>query len=307
VSHEHAHKHDHGDFASLRRKNTSALISVVCLSAGFMVIELLAGIYSGSLALIADSGHMLSDVAGVILALLAIWFASRPASTGMTYGYYRTEILAAFINGVLLLAVSGFILWEAYRRISSPTEILTTPVLITAIAGLVVNVISAKILAGGSKESLNLKGAYLEVLSDLLASAAVIISTLIIVFTGWRIIDPIISAFIGAMILPRTWLLLRECVEILLEGAPSHINLQKLQEELLAVPGVHAVHDLHVWTITSGKYSMSGHVLLKANASPEIVLSLINETLRDKFDLNHTTVQVEVAECRPEKADICPI
>jgi cobalt-zinc-cadmium efflux system protein len=307
VSHEHAHKQDHGDFASLRRKNTSALISVVCLSAGFMVIELLAGIYSGSLALIADSGHMLSDVAGVILALLAIWFASRPASTGMTYGYYRTEILAAFINGVLLLAVSGFILWEAYRRISSPTEILTTPVLITAIAGLVVNVISAKILAGGSKESLNLKGAYLEVLSDLLASGAVIISTLIIMFTGWRIIDPIISAFIGVMILPRTWLLLRECVEILLEGAPSHINLQKLQEELLAVPGVHAVHDLHVWTITSGKYSMSCHVLLKPNASPEIVLSLINETLRDKFDLNHTTVQVEVAECRPEKADICPI
>ncbi len=307
MSHEHEHTHDHNDFAGLRRKNTSALITVACLSAGFMLIELWAGVYSGSLALIADSGHMLSDVAGVLLALLAIWFASKPASTGMTYGYYRTEILAAFLNGVLLLAVSSFILWEAYRRFSSPPEILTTPVLITGIAGLAVNLISAKILAGGSKESLNLKGAYLEVLSDLLASGAVIIGTVIIMFTGWRVIDPVISALIGVMIVPRTWLLLRECVDILMEGAPSHIDLGKLHDELCAVAGVQAVHDLHVWTITSGKYSMSGHVVLNADASAETVLGLINETLREKFELNHTTVQVEIAECRPEKADVCQI
>ena len=243
-------------------RHAKALQWTLVLTASFLLVEVVAGIWTGSLALLADAGHMLTDVGGLAMALVAIRFAEKPATPEKTYGYYRVEILAALANAVALLVISIVILYEAYRRFLEPPDVLGKPMLVVAAAGLIVNLVGVWLLRRGSGESLNLKGAYFEVLSDTLGSAGVLVAALIVVTTGWRLADPVIGAGIGLFILPRTWMLLRQAVNILLEGTPPHVNLSEVETAMTEVPGVQRVHDLHVWTLTSGKYAMSGHAIV---------------------------------------------
>jgi cobalt-zinc-cadmium efflux system protein len=301
--HNHSHHHHHHD--AVRQRSKKAMITVLILSAIYMGVEVFAGLYTGSLALIADAGHMLSDVAALGLALFANWLAMRAPSNEKTYGYYRSEVLVALFNGALLLALSGYILVESVHRLMAPQEILSGTMLFVACGGLVLNLISMKLLAPSSEHSINARAAYLEVLGDMLGSAAVIGASILIWLTGWTFIDPIISGLIGLMIFPRTWSLLKECVHILMEGTPARIELNKLRAAITRVPGIVDLHDLHVWTLTSSKDAMSAHVLVSDDSDVDKVLSQITEIARNEFDLHHTTIQVERVACKA-KGDICP-
>ncbi len=297
------HAHDHKLLA--RAENKGKLLTVLFMTTGLMLAEVFVGITSNSLALLADAGHMLSDIGGLILALIAIWFSSKPATQSKTFGYYRSEILAGFINSIVLVGIAIFILYEAWQRFSSPPDVNTGPVLCLALIGIVVNVISLKILSSGSKSSLNMKAAYLEIMADMLGLVAVVISSIIIIFTGWHQADPLLSGCIALMILPRTWLLLSECTHILMEGTPSHINLSEMYTAISAIDGVKSIHDLHVWTLTSDHHAMAGHVIVNdKNAQPRI-LAEIKSVLLEKFEIHHSTVQLELDEQDLGKEDIC--
>ena len=232
------------------------------------------------------------------LALFAIWFASRPATSAKTYGYLRTEVLAALANAVVLLLITVYILYEAYQRFFAPPEVLSTPMLIVAVIGLGVNLISMRLLAAGSAESLNLKGAYFEVLADMLGSIGVIISALVIMFTGWTLADPIVGAAIGLFIVPRTWALLSQAVNILLEGTPTGMDMPKLDPGLRQIAGVVDLHDTHVWTITSGYDAMSCHLVIADGVDEQEVLLAAKEFLHESFGIEHTTIQIETAATR---------
>lgn len=284
--------------ASGSASNQSRLWLVFGLTGTYLMVEVVGGLVTGSLALLADAGHMLTDVGGLGLALLAIRFAKRPASPMRTYGYYRAEILAALANAVVLVLISFYVLYEAYQRFRSPPEIATRGMLIVAGFGFAVNLAGALILRSGASESLNLRGAYFEVLSDLLTSVGVLVAGIVILTTGSYLADPIISAGIGLFILPRTWVLLREAVGVLLEGVPSDVNLATVRETLGTTPGVSSVHDLHVWTLTSGVNALSVHVVPDASARHDDVLTAVHEQVEDKLadsNVKHVTVQVEPA------------
>ena len=278
-------------------RNKRRLAIVFGLTVTYLVVEVIGGLVTGSLALLADAGHMLTDVAGVGLALLAIKFAERPASPERTYGYYRVEILAALTNAVVLIGISLYILYEAYRRFLKPPEVESGLMLGVAAVGLGVNIIGIFILRKGSRESLNMKGAYFEVLSDMLTSIGVIVASIIMLTTGWYYADPLISAGIGLFILPRTWLLLKEAVGVLLEGTPSDVNLTALRESIAKVPGVAEVHDLHVWTLTSGVNAMSTHAVLIDDAHHDRVLQALRDLAKSNFKIDHVTVQLENEAC----------
>jgi cobalt-zinc-cadmium efflux system protein len=229
------------------------------------------------------------------LALLAIWFAEKPASPERTYGYYRVEILAALTNAVVLILISLYILYEAYERFKNPTEVESGWMLGVAAVGLVINIIGMYILRAGSKESLNMKGAYFEVLSDMLTSIGVIIAGIIMLTTGWYYADPIISAGIGLFILPRTWALLKDAVGVLIEGTPADVDLAKLRESLEKIEGVTSVHDLHIWSLTSGVNAMSVHAVLTNDDQHDAVLARVHEHCTKNFKISHVTVQTECA------------
>lgn len=266
-----------------------------------MVAEVIGSVITGSLALLADAAHMLTDAGGLALALLAIRFAARPATPQKTYGYLRAEILSAQANAVVLLLVTLYILYEAYQRFVSPPEILGGPMLAVAVVGLFVNFASMWLLAGGASESLNVRGAYFEVLSDMLGSLGVIAAALIVMLTGWRLADPIIAAGIGLFIVPRTWNLLKQVTNILLEGTPPEVDVALLERKLLAIPGVQAVHELHVWTITSGLDSMSGHIVVADMAEARRVLRAARAILAEEFNIDHVTIQMEDEALRAEE------
>lgn len=274
-------------------KNKRQLKIVVGLTGTYLVAEVVGGIWTGSLALLADAGHMLTDVGGLALALFAIYMAEKPANPRRTYGYYRTEILAALTNAVVLIGISFYILYEAYERFKQPPEVQTGVMLGVAMIGLVVNVIGLVLLRRRSSESLNMKGAYFEVVSDLLTSVGVIIAAIIMWATGWYYADPVISAGIGLFILPRTWKLLKEAVGVLLEGTPSDVNITEVRKALLEIPGIADVHDLHVWSITSGVNAMSVHVVKKESESNNSLLTPIRDKLKTDFSISHVTVQIE--------------
>jgi len=261
-----------------------------------MSAEVIGGLLTNSLALLADAGHMLTDVGGLGLAFLAISFAERPATAERTYGYYRVEILAALANAVVLIGISLFVLFEAYQRFLNPPVVQSIGVLTIALVGLAVNIVGVFILRAGAKESLNLKGAYFEVLSDMLASVGVIIAAVIMITTGWYYADPLISAAIGLFIFPRTWALLRDAVGVLLEGTPSDINMAKVRSALSEIGGVTEIHDLHVWSITSGMNALSVHAVLADGAGHDEVLKQIHDTCLSKFEIVHVTAQVEREE-----------
>lgn len=285
--------HSHGGGAGTAAgRHKSRLAAAFGLTFAFMLAEVIGGLWTGSLALLADAAHMLTDAGGLALALVAIRFAEKPATPQRTYGYVRMEILSALANAVVLL-LTLYILYEAYERFRNPPPILGGPMLAVAIVGLIVNLISMKLLAGGSSESLNVKGAYFEVLSDMLGSLGVIIAAVIVMATGWRLADPIVGAGIGLFIVPRTWILLKQAVHILMEGTPPEIDIALLEKSLLALPGVSAVHDLHVWTLTSGLDAMSAHIVVADMADSRATLVAANRLLADEFGLKHTTIQIE--------------
>ena len=276
-------------------RNKRQLTIVFAFTALYLVVEVIGGVLTGSLALLADAAHMLTDVAGLGLALFAIRFAERPATPERTYGYYRVEILSAVANAVVLIGISAYILYEAYQRFQDPPAVESLGMLGVASVGLVVNIAGIRLLRGSATQSLNLKGAYFEVLADMLSSVGVIGAGVIMWATGWYYADPIFSAGIGLFILPRTWSLLREAVGVLLEGTPSDVNMAGLRQAIAAVPGVASVHDLHVWSLTSGMNAVSAHAVLTAGAAYQDVLRAVQTRVTTEFPIGNATIQVEPA------------
>ena len=285
-----------GDSHSAAGRHTRALIGAIALGSGVLVVELVAGIASNSLALMADAGHMFADVSGLTLSLGAIWLAARPRSAGRTFGLYRLEILAAAANAVLLLGIAGFILFEAVRRLASPPDLEPRIVAVVAALALLTNLVSLRLLSSGRRESLTLRGAYLEVTGDLLGAGAVLVAGLVILATGWRQADAVASILVALLIVPRTVSLLRDSLDVLLEATPKEVDLSQVERHILEAPGVIAVHDLHAWTITSGMNVLSAHVVLADDGRPGDVLDHLGLCLADDFDINHSTFQLETAE-----------
>jgi cobalt-zinc-cadmium efflux system protein len=279
--------------ASSASRHIRRLIWVLALTASFVVIEVIGGVWTGSLALLADAGHMLADAGALSMSLLAMRFAQKPPTVMNTYGYLRTEILAALANGMVLFLVAGYILYEAFHRVWAPPEILSEPMLIIAVLGLGVNLLGMGLLHQGAGESLNVRGAYLEVLSDALGSIGVIVAAVIVQTTGSSLADPLISAAIGLFILPRTWTLMRQALHILMEGVPPHLDIREIEAAMVTVVGVRAVHDLHVWTLTSGKDAMSSHVVVDDLAAGDRILRDLHTLLHECFGIEHTTLQLE--------------
>jgi cobalt-zinc-cadmium efflux system protein len=286
------HGHSHGGSipsGSAAGRNKSRLAWALALTLTYMAAEVVGGLLTGSLALLADAAHMVTDAGGLALSLLAIHYAAKAPTPGKSFGYMRFEILAALANAVVLLGVTAYILYEAYRRFVEPTEILGWPM---------------KLLAGGSSESLNVKGAYFEVFSDMLGSVGVIVAALAVMATGWRWVDPLVGAGIGLFIVPRTWRLLNEALHILLEGTPPGVDLGKLKVEIDAMPGVRRAYDLHAWTLTSGFDAMSGHVVVDDVAGGPDVIRAVRRLMKERHGIEHVTVQVEDEALAAEAAHL---
>jgi cobalt-zinc-cadmium efflux system protein len=287
--HDHSHhRHDHTRGASQR-----TLVVVLLLTFGYMIAEAVGGYLANSLALLSDAGHMLTDVAAIALSLVAVRFASRPATPSKTYGFYRLEILAALANGVTLILLSLWICLEAWQRLHAPETVRGQAMVWISAGGLVINLISAALLSRDHKESLNVRGAYLHVLGDLLGSVAAILAGLLILWRGWNWADPVFSVIISLLIIFNAWRLVVDSVNVLLEGTPSHINPAAVAEAIRSVPGVRQVHDLHIWTITSGRYAVTAHVVVHDASESYRVLRELRALLASRFDLNHSTIQIE--------------
>ena len=271
------------------------LALALALTATFAVVEVIGGIVTGSLALISDAAHMGTDVLGLGLALAAIHLASRPAAGQRTYGTYRLEVLAAVVNGLLLFGVAGYVLHEAYQRIANPPDVQGWPMLVVAALGLLVNLVSFRLLSAGAQESLNIRGAYLEVVADMLGSIGVIVAAVVVATTGWLYADAIVGAGIGLFVLPRTYKLLRQAVRIIMEVSPPEIDVDEVERRLAAVDGVAAVHDLHIWTITSGIEAATVHLVVPREADWHPALDAARALLGE-YGVTHPTIQVEPAD-----------
>lgn len=289
--------HDHTARASARHFKPLAVSFLLVVV--FLIVEAVAGFWTGSLALISDAGHMATDALGLGMALAAIMAGNRATSARRTYGLYRIEILAALANAVLLFVVAGYVLYEAISRLSSPPEILSGPMMVVAIGGLIVNIIAWWLLRPGADESLNIEGAYVEVLADLIGSLGVLAGAVIIWLTDWTIVDPIVGAAIGVFILPRAWRLGRKALDILLQSAPERIDLEQLSTELAAIPNVVDVHHLHIWTLTSEMDVGTAHLMTLDGVDPHPVLDEARSILQ-RYGVEHATLQVE-----PESHDGC--
>ena len=293
MAHDHgSHGHNHAAGA-----NSRMLAIALGLTTAFLIAELIGSFLFDSLALLSDAAHMFTDSAALAIALAAIRIGQRPADDKRTYGYRRFEILAAAFNALLLFAVAGYVLWEGIARFLEPVEVQSTGMLAVAAIGLVVNIIAMRLLAAGKEQSLNVKGAYLEVWADMLGSIGVIAGAILIMLTGWQWVDPLVAIGIGLWVLPRTWTLLRDTTHILLEGVPRGLRLAEVRVAISGTPGVASTHDLHVWSMTSDDISVSAHVELEQDADAEQVRLAVAETLHDRFDIEHATIQVEEEAC----------
>ncbi|MHC4875203.1 MAG: cation diffusion facilitator family transporter [Planctomycetota bacterium] len=292
-SHSHSHGHSHAHCHVHGNGNQKRLLLTLVLAGGYMVAEIVGGLLSNSLALLADAGHMFSDVASLGLSAFAIWLARQPSGSQRTYGFHRAEILAALINGTTLVAVSLFVFVEAWERLQSPPEVQGGLMMGIAFGGLLVNIAGLFILHGGREENLNVRGAWLHVASDALGSVAAITAGLLIHFFGWYWSDPLISAVIGLLILYSSWRLLAEAVGVLMETAPSSVDVSQLKAALTEPDGVVEIHDLHVWTITSGLDSVSCHVVTDGSRSYEDVLTQLRDLVHDRCGIDHVTIQIE--------------
>lgn len=293
--------HGGGSVGTAGARHANKLAWALAMTATYMIAEVIGGLVTGSLALLADAAHMLTDVGGLALALLAIRFAAREATPQRTFGYLRMEVLSALANAVVLLLLTVYILYEAYQRFLSPPEVLSGPMLIVAAIGLAVNLVSMWLLSSGSSESLNVKGAYFEVLSDMLGSIGVIVAALLMMWKGWVLADPIIGAGIGLFIVPRTWSLLSHVTHILMEGTPPNVDTGAIEKNLLAIPGTVAVHDLHVWTVTSGFDAMSCHLVVADMSAGREALRAARNLMKAEYGIEHTTIQIEDEAMRAEE------
>jgi cobalt-zinc-cadmium efflux system protein len=264
----------------------------LALTASLLVVEVIGGILSNSIALLADAGHMLTDVAALSLALFVAWFSRQPSSPQKTYGYLRWEILAAFVNGAALLLISAWIAFEAVMRLRSPEAVSGGLMLVVAVAGLIVNIIAARILVKSSSHNLNARGAYLHVLGDLLASVGTVAAAITIRYTGWLLADPIASILTTVLIMRGAWQLVRESVDILLESTPAHIPMPAVRGQLEAIPGIESVHDVHVWAVTPAVVAMSAHCIVREPGQHQHVLEHIHDAMR-LFGIEHVTIQLE--------------
>ena len=290
----HGHGHGSAVVGSASGKHVGRLWAAFGIAAVVLVVEFAVGVATGSLALISDAAHMLTDVAGLGLALSAILAARRVrASGGRTFGLYRAEVLAALLNAVLLFGVAGYVLYEAVRRLADPPEVPGLPVVLAALLGLAANVVAFLLLRDGAKESINLRGAYLEVLADLIGSVGVLVSGLLTVLFGWRYADPVIGVAIGLFVLPRTWTLAKRALRILFQHAPERLNIDELSTDLAGLLGVEEVHDLHVWTLTSGMEVASLHLTVSEGSDSPTVLAAAQQLLAEDYQIEHATVQVE--------------
>jgi len=295
-AHVDGHTHAHG-------AGTSGLKWALLLTSAFFFAEVVGGWLSNSLALLADAGHMLTDVGALGLSLFVAWFSRQPGTASKTYGYLRWEILAAFINGSLLLVVSAGIVWEALGRLRHPEPLQSGLMLVVATGGLVVNVIVARFLHDSASGSLNVRGAYLHVLSDLLGSVAAILAGLAVRYKGWTLADPVASILMTVLIVRGAWGLVRESVDVLLEAVPPHISLEAVRAAIAGVRGVCSVHDLHVWTVTSGMVAMSAHVVVPEKEDHQGALEQVHQAMA-RFGISHVTVQIEgqeLADCAPNR------
>lgn len=283
-----------------RSHDRRALRWALGLTAVFCVVELVGGWLTNSLALLSDAVHMLTDVAALSLGLFALWVANRPPSPNKTFGYHRAEILAALANGVALCVAVVLIVGEALDRLSGEEPIDTTWMLVLAASGLAVNLLCAWLLAPGKESSLNLRAAFLHVIGDVLGSVGAVAAALIIIATGWYAADAVAACVIAVLVLFSAWGLLRESLDVLMEAVPPHIDLERLRSEMEQVPGTHRVHDLHVWTLTTGRYALSAHAVVDANANGDAVLEQMRDILAQRFEVHHVTIQLECERpCEP--------
>jgi len=304
-AHARAHGHDHlHGHTQARRHDKQRLALTLVLSALYLVAEVAGGLWTGSLALLADAGHMLADVGALALSLFAFWLAERPAGAARTFGWRRFEILAALANGLALALVAVFVLFEATERLGAPRAVNGLGAFIIASGGLLVNVLGLVLLRHGKERSLNLRGAWLHLAGDALGSVGAMAAGLAIWAFDWRAADPLASIAIALLVLRSAWLLLRETVDVLLEAAPAHLDVDELRAALGAEPGVASLHDLHVWTITSGMVSLSCHVHCAEGADGHAVLVRCQALLRQRFDVHHATLQIEPAGFE-EAAPVC--
>lgn len=293
MSGHHGHDHSH---AVVTEGNSKKLTFALILTSTFLVVEVIAGFMTQSLALLSDAAHMFTDAAALAIALVAIKIGKLPADSKRTFGYQRFEILAALFNASMLFVVAMYILYEAYQRFSQPPEIQSVGMMIVAVLGLIINLISMKILFSSSKESLNIKGAYLEVLSDALGSVGVIIGAAVIYFTGWMWVDTLIAVLIGFWVLPRTWILLKQSINILLEGVPEEIDIEELRNDLLNLKDVESIHKLKVWAITSKNVHLTVHLLAPTADRNELYQEAL-EMLKHEHGITEMTLQIEDDEC----------
>jgi cobalt-zinc-cadmium efflux system protein len=290
---DHVH-HNVRDF-----KEKKALVVVLCLTISFMIVEIVAGFYTGSLALLSDAVHMFTDAFAVSLALLAIWFSLKPPTSVKTFGFYRAEILAAFFNSMLLFVLSIMIILEAYDRLLEPREVKSLMMTVVAVFGLLINLIAVFVLSKYQRENLNIRGAFYHVISDALGSLGTLVAGLIILMTNWYYADSIISILISILIIRGAWGLFWDSIHILLEGTPKGIELKSVEDVIRSHRGVLGVHDLHAWTLTQGFEALSAHLVIEDMQLSEDLVSELKKVLFDKFRISHVTLQVETTECEP--------
>lgn len=296
----HHHHHDHGREAG-RAGNRARLGWTLLLTLAYMVAEIVGGYLSDSLALLADAGHMFSDAAALALSLFAAWIAARPPTPQHSYGYYRAEILAALANGATLIAISIFVFIEAFHRLGAPEPVVGPLMLAVASGGLLVNLVGMAILNAGKSHSLNVHGAWLHLLTDAMGSVAAIVAGALVWAYGWNWADPIASVLIGILVIFSSWSLLKQAIAILMESTPGHLDVDAVRGAIQSTPGIREVHDLHIWTITSGMESLSAHVVLADGYEAAASLKTLRQVLHDRFAIDHITIQIE-----PAGQDPCP-
>ena len=309
-SHGHGHSHDHHGHhhhhGPTREGNKKGLTIALTITTGIMLLEFFGGLITNSLALLSDSGHMLSDASSLALSLIAMWFAARPASPNKTFGFYRFEILAALFNGVSLFLIAGFIVYEAYERFFDPPTVASGSMMLIALIGLFANLLSAWALMrkGDVKDNVNLRSAYLHVLGDALGSVGAILAGIVMYFFGWYVADPIISVIVALLILKSAWGIIKHTVHILMEGTPITIDQQEVYKALEEIPGVINIHDLHIWTITSGLDSLSCHILIEDNQDSQVILQEAITKIENIFKIKHTTIQVEKSDLQHAETEV---
>lgn len=298
--HHHGHGHHHGHAHEHAAGNRKGLTIALIITGGIMILEFVGGLLTNSLALLSDSAHMLSDTAAIALSLAAFWFAARPPSANKSYGYYRFEILAALFNGLTLFVMAGFIVFEAYERFIDPPEVAGGTMMVIALVGLAANLISAWSLMRKSdiKGNINVRSAYLHILGDALGSVGAILAGLLMLLFDWYIADPIISVIVALLILRSAWQVVNHTIHILMEGTPAAIDAREVEETLLAIRGVKDLHDLHIWTITSGLDSLSCHLIIEDDQDCQVVLQEAIRRIEERFRIQHTTIQIEKSQLK---------